>query len=62
MELLSKKSSYIDTPKALRILPQDIPIQQLQGYLTAVLRENSSKRRNGQVWIYSSLFYISIYI
>jgi hypothetical protein len=49
LDLMAKYSAYLDTPRALALLPSDLPLDKIKGYLKAVLRDTASKRRNAQV-------------
>jgi len=49
MNLLNRHYQRIDTPKALDLLPADIPISQLYPFFEAVLRDVTKNRRNNQV-------------
>ena len=46
---MTKYSSYLGTPRALALLPSDLPLDKLKGYMKSVLRDTASKRRNAQV-------------
>ena len=49
LDLMTKFSGCLDTPEALALLPSDLPLDKMKGFLKSVLRDTASKRRNGQV-------------
>eukprot|EP01114_Cavostelium_apophysatum_P004200 TRINITY_DN1437_c0_g2_i2.p1 TRINITY_DN1437_c0_g2~~TRINITY_DN1437_c0_g2_i2.p1 ORF type:complete len:873 (+),score=238.27 TRINITY_DN1437_c0_g2_i2:146-2764(+) len=49
LALLNQHYQKIDVPKALELLPQNTPIEQLYNVFEAALRDNSKNRRNNQV-------------
>jgi len=49
MKLLNKHYQRIDTPRALDLLPANIPIKELYPFFESVLRDITKNRRNNQV-------------
>lgn len=49
LALLVNHSAHIDTPKALELLPSNIPIRGLEPFFEAVLRDRTEARRAAQV-------------
>ncbi|GAM17117.1 hypothetical protein SAMD00019534_002920 [Acytostelium subglobosum LB1] len=49
LKLLNKHYRSIDTPKALGLLPLNIPIQELYPFFEAVIRDNTRIKRESQV-------------
>jgi len=49
LRLLNKHYRSINTPKALNLLPTNIPIDELYPFLEAVIRDNTKTKRDNQI-------------